>query len=45
MLYLGQVEQAKSQTFCEFKPVQIMHVEKYGFVTAAEYEKRELIER
>ena len=43
LLYLGQVEQAKTQSDC--KPVQIIHSEKYGFVTKAELDKREIIER
>lgn len=43
LLYLGQVEQAQTQS--DFMSVKIMHSEKYGFVTAAEHEKRERIER
>ena len=43
LLYLGQVEQAKTQS--DYKPVQIIHSEKYGFVTKAELDKREMIER
>ena len=43
LLYLGQVEQAKTQS--DFKPVQIIHSERYGFVTKAELDKREIIER
>jgi hypothetical protein len=43
LLYLGQVEQAQTQS--DFKSVKIMHSETYGFVTAAEHEKRERIER
>lgn len=40
---MGQVEQAKTQS--DFKPVQIVQTEKYGFVTAVEFEKQERIER
>ena len=40
---MGQVEQAKTQS--DFKPVQIVHTEKYGFVTVVELEKLERIER